>query len=349
MSGRVKSAASVALGGQFNGTGTTNAKQAMAMKTIVILTITMLLAQPGLLAQPAYFTRITDGPIATDVQRSWGCALVDYNNDGRVDVFVATVLGGHNSLYRNEGNFTFTPMLSEPVVNVYGDFSAGVFADYDNDGDLDLFTTGYDPYKSCFFRNDTGMGTATTFTHVSAGAWVNTAAASVAAAWGDYDLDGFVDLAVANGGASHQHEFLYWNDGAGGMEAVQAPPLTSSGGRSQASSWGDYDGDGDLDLFVVNSYDQACFLFRNDGGGTFFGIGGDTHLLFHNQRDGTFDRVYGSVVWTGLRLGGPRQRWVRTFSSPLDDDLPSGMRWSRSSSGTTPRRTATRTGGCCCG
>jgi len=88
-------------------------------------------------------------------------------------------------------------------------------------------------------------------------------------AWGDYDNDGFVDLAVANSGIPNQNEFLYRNDGAEGMVRVNAPPLTSSGGRSQNCSWADYDGDGDLDLYVANGYEQSNCLFRNEGGGTF--------------------------------------------------------------------------------
>ena len=238
------------------------------MKTTLCSALCLTVIGAGaLLAQPAYFTRITNGPFATDAQGSWGCSLVDYDNDGLVDVFVAK--GGTNNLYHNDGNIDFGEVTTEPVVTTYGDFSAGVFADYDNDGDLDLFATGYQPNKSCFFRNDLGSGNRTLFTRITTGTWVNTAAASVGAAWGDYDNDGFVDLAVANSWDNGQNEFLYRNDGAGGMVSISAPPLTSSGGRSQNCAWADYDGDGDLDLFVANSWGQANFLFRNEGGGQF--------------------------------------------------------------------------------
>ena len=240
------------------------------MKTNLCSALCLSLAGVGtLLAQPAYFTRITNGPIATDAWVSWGCSLVDYDNDGLADVFVATGFGGTNCLYHNDGGFHFSKVTSEPVVREYGDFAAGVFADYDNDGDLDLFVSNFDPYRSCFFRNDLGAGNPTVFTRITSGPWVETVAASIGPAWGDYDNDGFADLAVANSGIPNQNEFLYRNDGAGGMVRVNAPPLTSSGGRSQNCSWADYDGDGDPDLFVANWDEQSNCLFRNEGGGTF--------------------------------------------------------------------------------
>jgi hypothetical protein len=225
-----------------------------------------------LAGQPAYFTRVTEGSIVTDAEGSFGCALVDYDNDGLVDVFVTTIWGGTNALYHNDGNFTFGKVTTEPMATSYGDYRAGVFADYDNDGDLDLFVSCGEPYPSCFFRNDLGAGSSTLFTEITTGAWVNTVAMNAGAAWGDYDNDGFVDLAVANSGMPPQSEFLYRNDGSGGMVRVTAPPLTSSEGRSHGCAWGDYDSDGDLDLAVANNFyqtNQPNFLFRNEGAGVF--------------------------------------------------------------------------------
>jgi len=161
----------------------------------------------ALLAQPAYFTRMTNAPIATDALRSWGCALVDYDNDGFTDVFVATAFGGNSCLYHNDGNFQFTKVTTEPVVTTFGDFCTGVFGDYDNDGDLDLFASGFDPYKGCFFLNDLGTGGSKVFSTITSGPWVNTVAPSVGAAWADYDNDGFLDLFVSN--SSDQDDFLY--------------------------------------------------------------------------------------------------------------------------------------------
>jgi hypothetical protein len=239
------------------------------MKSVTWLTtlLSLVLISPGY-AQIS-FTRMSDGPISTDIERSWGCALGDYDNDGLVDVFVATAWGSKSCLYHNEGEFRFGKVTAEPVVQAPGDSCTGVFADSDNDGDLDLFVTGFDPYKSAFFSNDyhPDSGNQSLFIPITSGSWINVVAASVGAAWADYDSDGFVDLFVAN--TSNQDNFLYRNDGIGGMSAMTDGPVVSSGGQSQGCTWGDYDGDGDLDLFVANSFGQTNFLFRNEGAGSF--------------------------------------------------------------------------------
>jgi enediyne biosynthesis protein E4 len=304
------------------------------MKTRLCSALCLALASVGtLLAQPAYFTRITDGPIATDANTSWGCSLVDYDNDGLADVFVANWRGDTNSLYHNEGNFQFSKVL----IGLPVESDAGVWGDWDNDGDLDLFVSNVQPYKSYFFRNDLAETGHSAFTQITSGTWVNTAATSVGAAWGDYDNDGFLDLAVANASSSSQNDFLYRNDGAGGMISVNAPPLTSSGGRSQNCPWADYDGDGDLDLYVTNSDGQRNFLFRNEGGGTFTRVVtgpevtttgewiaaawadydndgdldlfasrccGQANALYQNNGDGTFTAVADDPVVTSVRDSG---------------------------------------------
>jgi hypothetical protein len=299
---------------------------------------TLLAVQPARAAdQQVTFTQITDGPIATDALRSWGCALVDYDNDGFTDIFVATAFGGTSCLYHNDGRFQFSKVTSEPVVMVNGDSCTGVYADYDNDGDSDLFVSNFDPYRSCFFRNDLGAGNSTVFTRITSGPWVDTVGQSVGAAWADYDNDGFVDLFVAN--TSDQNEFLYRNDRAGGMTRITNGPLVRSGGASQNCAWADYDNDGLLDLFVANSFGQTNFLFHNADEGTFSRVtdappvteagtwigpawadyDNDGHMdlfvanggrqndaLYHNNGDGTFTPIVDDPVVTsgGASEGG---------------------------------------------
>lgn len=100
-------------------------------------------------------------------------------------------------------------------------------------------------------------------------------ASSGGAAWVDYDDDGDLDLFVTNGYDVSQAEptpqtnRLYRNDGLGGFEAIDSGPLAEVEGFSSGNTWGDYDNDGDLDLFVTNQQDQDNLLFRNEGGGSF--------------------------------------------------------------------------------
>jgi hypothetical protein len=93
--------------------------------------------------------------------------------------------------------------------------------------------------------------------------------------WVDYDGDGDLDLFVTNGydvsaaEPTGQRNQLYRNDGADGFVAVTTGALATSSGFSSANTWGDYDNDGDLDVFITNQQDQNNLLFQNDGSGVF--------------------------------------------------------------------------------
>jgi hypothetical protein len=93
--------------------------------------------------------------------------------------------------------------------------------------------------------------------------------------WVDYDADGNLDLFVTNGydvsaeAPTGQPNRLYHNNGNGGLDLVTTGALAASKGISSGNTWGDYDNDGDLDVFIANQQDQNNFLFRNEGDGTF--------------------------------------------------------------------------------
>jgi hypothetical protein len=232
----------------------------------------LLSALPGLLGQNA-FTKVTTGEIATDVRNSYACAWGDFDGDGWIDLFAANMWGQPNDLYRNNGDGTFTKITAGSVVTDGGDSVRGVWTDYDNDGDLDLFVTNFDPPAQDFFYRNNGNGT---FTRVTEGAWVNDSGAGVSAAWGDYDNDGFVDLVVGN--SMRQADFLYQNTGDGTMNQILSGPIPTSGRNSMGCAWGDYDGDGDLDLAmgIGNGPPSPAFVvFSNDGQGNFAEVKSD--------------------------------------------------------------------------
>ena len=224
------------------------------------------------------FTRILEGDIAKDTGLSIGCAWGDYDNDGYPDLIVADAWRAPNRLYHNNGNGTFSRVAEGTIARDAGDSAAAVWGDYDNDGDLDLFVTAFDPPRDCFYRNE-GDGH---FTKVSEGAWVMDTGRGVGAAWGDYDNDGFLDLYVANW---RENNFLYRNNRDGTMTRITSGPPASSGGDSYGCTWADYDGDGDGDLFVagVISDDEQQFLNNGDGSftrvmtGPFPRSGGNDH------------------------------------------------------------------------
>ncbi len=105
-----------------------------------------------------------------------------------------------------------------------------------------------------------------TFTRITTGAIVTDSAYSEGCAWGDYDGDGYLDLIVGN--ALGDANALYHNNGDGTFTRITTNAIATIIGDADGVAWGDYDNDGDLDLFVAN-FQMASFLFRNDGNGAF--------------------------------------------------------------------------------
>ncbi len=235
---------------------------ATEMIRISLVALVTVAVPCGAVAQVS-FTRILEGDIAQDTGPSVGCAWGDYDSDGYPDFFIADAGPTASRLYHNNGDGTFSRVTEGPLVNDLSDTDTGVWADYDNDGDLDLFMANYSTPQDSFYRNE-GNGV---FTKVTQGAWVMDTGYGVGAAWGDYDNDGFLDLYVANSGG--QNNFLYRNNGDGTMTRITSGPPVTSGGNSHGCAWSDYDGDGYPDLFVIGGNGQSEQQFHNSGDGTF--------------------------------------------------------------------------------
>lgn len=297
-----------------------------------------------------------------------GVALLDYDNDGRLDIFFVNgakiedpMPPGRapdksepkywNRLYHQNADGTFTDMteragLTGMPQNRYG---MGVaVGDFDNDGWEDLYVTGYGG-NTLYHNNHDG-----TFTDVTARAGVMTGGWSTSAGFFDYDNDGQLDLFVTRylewsfsddrycgerkpGGRAYCHpdnypgiaNVLYRNNGDGTFTDVSKKAgIANPAGKSLGVAFADFDGDGWTDVYVANDSVQ-CFLYRNNGDGTFTdvaltagvgfnedgktfaGMGVDfadydndgrpditvtdlsdqRYLLYHNNGDGTFSDV----------------------------------------------------------
>ncbi len=226
-----------------------------------------------------------------------GAAFLDYDGDGDQDVFLVNGSSlptpnphkdPNSKLLQNDGAGSFVDVTAESKIDLRGFFGMGAAAgDYDNDGDPDLYVTGY--LRSVLLVNS-GDGTFSNRTEAAKvsnlGHW------ATSAGFFDYDRDGLLDLFVCNyvlfdtdsnppcsggGFRSYCHpsafegdpSVLYHNNGDGTFTDVsQASGIAGSPGKSLGVAFADYDQDGWLDAFVANDT-VADFLFHNQGDGTF--------------------------------------------------------------------------------
>ncbi len=254
-----------------------------------------------------------------------GVAVADYDNDGRPDLYLTYF--GRNVLFHNDGDGRFSDVTARAGVAASGWSTSAAFGDYDRDGVLDLYVARYvdfDPKTAplpgsrpnCFFRgfpvmcgprglpgaqdvlfHGNGDGT---FTDVTARAGDLDARRyrGLGVAWGDYDNDGWPDLAVAD---DAQPNLLFHNERNGTFRevALAAGVAYDEDGRERAGmgiDFGDYDNDGWLDLVITN-------------------FSGEPHALYLNQRDGTFLET----TWSAA-IGEPTQPFLGWGAGFVDFD-----------------------------
>ncbi len=190
-----------------------------------------------------------------------GASWTDFNNDGFLDLMLTNYFPTRfHELWRGIGDGTFTSETS--VITMESNRSlTPLWADYDNDGWQDLFIPNAEGNNNSLYHNDQG-----TFTKITTGSIVNDGGNSVAACWGDYNNDGWLDLFVAN--ASNENNFLYRNNGNGTFTKVTTGIVVTDGGQSHGCSWVDIDNDSDLDLYVTNDQGSKA-LYINKGDASF--------------------------------------------------------------------------------
>jgi len=240
------------------------------LRAAIYTFITIFLFTSSLLSQQM-FQKIFSGDIGNSSGISAGLCWGDYNNDGLIDLFITNWNNQHNSLYKNEGNGILTRITEGVIVNDRGFSSGPTWADYDNDGFLDLFVANQQNQNNFLYHNN-GDGT---FQKIIEGDIVSDYGDSYSSAWADYNLDGYLDLYVAN--SSSQGNFLYKNNGDGTFKRIKNGEIVKDKANSFGSSWGDYNNDGYPDLFVANK-------------------GGINNTLYKNNKDGTFQKITESKI-----------------------------------------------------
>lgn len=246
------------------------------------------------------FSDVTQHAGVGDTGYGIGCCVADYNNDGNRDLFVTNF--GENVLYRNNGDGTFTDATNDAGIVGEPCFSTGsAFADYDNDGWLDLIVVNYvlvdlkaapdctqagipaycrpedfPPASDSLYRNN-GDGT---FTDVTHDAGLTALGRGLGAIWTDVDNDGSLDLYIAN---DREPNFLYRNNGDGTFtECGELHGIARNEHGNVESSMGidtaDYDNDGDFDVLLTHYQAETNTIYQNDGNGVFWDVTAQSHL-----------------------------------------------------------------------
>jgi len=276
------------------------------------------------------FTDVTEKAGLTGMPQNrygMGVAVGDYDNDGFEDIYVTNY--GANTLYRNNGNGTFTDVTSRAGVAASGWSASAAFFDYDNDGNLDLFVTRYvdwsfqnnrycgekKPGYRAYCHPDNYGGVTNilyhnngdgTFTDVSSKAGIADAnGKGLGVAFADYDDDGLMDIYVANDSVPC---FLYHNNGNGTFTEVGllAGVGLNEDGKTFAGmgvDFADYDNDGHPDILVTDLSNERYRLFHHNGDDSFrdvtnaSGVGGAT-LPFSGWSARVFD--YDNDGWKDI-------------------------------------------------
>lgn len=327
-------------------------------------------------AAPTLFTDVTLSTLGnvphtvssvSDIKIGTGAAWFDYDRDGDLDLYMTNRLGA-NRLWRNEGGGNFTEVAAAVgVTDTSHDGSGVAAADFDNDGDLDLYLAN--STEDVFFKNQLAETGTATFINVTATAFpgISTLQRGTTASWGDYDKDGYVDLYVSNHRAKKdtgagQQDRLFHNNGNGTFTDVSNLLLGGDangngaddnlGGYGFIAGWTDYDKDGDLDIFLINDCPfgpEGTKLFRNDGGTNPFAwnfteVGASVGAADCRNgmglawgdydRDGWLDYFYTNVRSPLLLHNNSGHFTDVTAAAGLKEDVVPGGNWNRITWGT---------------
>ena len=249
----------------------------------------------GTFVEVAATAGVDDGRLATGP--STGPSWSDYDLDGDVDLYVPIWSNDPNIFFENQADGTFIDVAAARGIDG-GKSSFSFWADYDNDGDPDLFLGNGRDTPARLYRNEREGEAFTDVTEASGvGAFFGNFG-FVSPAWGDYDNDGFLDLgltqAAREGAPRENNSWLFRNNRDGTFQDVTETAGIEQKGDGHGIDWGDYDGDGLLDLLLTSSEDGNR-LYRNQADGTFADVAVST---------GVDGRHCAGAVWVDFDTDG---------------------------------------------
>ena len=232
------------------------------------------------------FNKPNVGPMVTSTGQYYAADWGDYDKDGSLDLAICArdvlgpVTGSSLELYHNQGGGAFSKVLSGPLVTTPHNYAYVSWVDFDSDGDLDLFAPTGAPVATendILFRNQLVETSVATFVADTLSGLTQDSSDCLYPAWGDYDNDGLLDLYLTTWGgiAGAKANLLYHAISPGNFVKVTSPAtgtLITAAAVSTGATWGDYDNDGDLDIFTTEQTSADNKLYRNNSDGTFTDI-----------------------------------------------------------------------------
>jgi PKD repeat protein len=253
---------------------------------------------------------------------AWG----DYNNDGYLDFITRGNTSVGTRLFKNNGPpfWNFSDVSVE--VNIIDNFSNPnpIWGDYNNDGFLDFFMAGN---PDSLWQNNGPPSWNFTDVTLSAGN-LDDGRPSEAAGWGDYNRDGYIDLYVNSWyqDTTYFQDVLWHNDGDGtftdvssssGINIITTPAYRSPPFAGMAVSWGDFNNDGWLDIYVGKYHVTPNSLFRNNHDGTFTDVALVQGVAGNAQYYGGFGPAYSHTAgagWADFNNNGNLDLWISNLA-----------------------------------
>lgn len=256
------------------------------------------------------FSKLVIPELAAEVRVARSVNIIDVNNDGRNDIFLSRSTGNFDLLLIKNSDGSYQKV--EFTEYAQGGLPSASWADYDNDGFIDLLANtalgnGSASDKILFKNNGDG-----TFTRITEGELVTDFGATRETQWADYDNDGDQDVLVLNQTTSLAVQYqtrLYKNNGDGTFTRVLGSAFEAVNYVDRSCSWGDYDNDGDLDVFITGSQNR---LYRNNGDGTFTEM--TSSVVAESQT--TTNGSYGSA-WADMDNDGDLDVFAMGFNTML--------------------------------
>jgi hypothetical protein len=253
----------------------------------------------------ALFEEVATGPIPQDqFVGAEGQVWSDYDGDGDPDLLVTDPHAWSRNpnasplaLYRNDGNGQFTRVTEGVLSQTKGSVLIPAWADYDNDGRMDVFLSLYEGDSRLLHNEGNGEFSSKT---------ISTGPESDYPAWGDFDNDGDLDLMVSTGQFTSRPNRFFLNQN-GALVPHTLGSLTSELGTTGACLWGDFNNDGFLDMFFGRFGNQVNSLFRNN-------TNGNRWLMVSLEGKASNRSAIGAKVRVTANISGQDVRQMREIS-----------------------------------